>query len=117
MAKTMTMKANRRSVAHKRRRSRATPSRHRASDSALDTRAPELPPPDEKGYYPAAETLRAMLARDIIRRRRTARLTREELAHRAHIRLQSLIRLEEGKESPSVRIVDKIEEALKRAGV
>ena len=41
---------------------------------------PALPNPDALGHYPARETLRAIIARKIIERRRAAGLTQGELA-------------------------------------
>jgi ribosome-binding protein aMBF1 (putative translation factor) len=76
---------------------------------------PALPPPDAQGSYPAVATLRAMLARDIVRQRRALGLTQAELARRAGIRAETLNRLEQGKHTPSVPTIDKIDRALKTA--
>lgn len=73
---------------------------------------PTLPLPDADGNYPAVETMRAMLARKIIRRRRAAGLSQVELARRAGIRPETLNRLEQGKHSPSIATVDKLDRAL-----
>ncbi len=74
---------------------------------------PELPPANAQGNYPAVETLKAMIARDIIRERRALGLSQAELARRAGIRVETLNRIERGKFAPSVRTVDKIDRALK----
>ena len=76
---------------------------------------PALPAADARGYYPATETLRAILARDIIGQRRVLGLSQAELARRAGIRPETLNRLEQGKHSPSVPTVDKIDRALRAA--
>jgi DNA-binding XRE family transcriptional regulator len=76
---------------------------------------PILPPPDPDGNYPAVETIEAMLARKIIRRRRAAGLSQVELARRAGIRPETLNRLEQGKHSPSIATVDKLDRALGKA--
>ncbi len=76
---------------------------------------PVLPPPNADGNYPALETMRAIIARDIIRSRRKLGLNQVELARRAGIRPETLNRLEQGKHSPSVATVDKIDRALKEA--
>jgi DNA-binding XRE family transcriptional regulator len=76
---------------------------------------PVLPAADARGYYPAAETLRAILARDIIGQRRVLGLSQVELARRAGIRPETLNRLEQGKHSPSVPTVEKIDRALREA--
>jgi DNA-binding XRE family transcriptional regulator len=83
----------------------------------LTGEAPEplLPRPDADGNYPAVETMRAMLARKIIRRRRALGLSQVELARRAGIRAETLNRLEQGKHSPGIATVDKLDRALSRA--
>ncbi len=78
---------------------------------------PALPGPDADGHYQAAETIQVMIARNLIRRRQAARLTQAALAKRAGIRPETVHRLEQGKHAPTVATVDKIEKALKAAGV
>ena len=82
---------------------------------ASDPPEPELPPPNAQGNYPAVETLKAMIARDIIRERRALGLSQAELARRAGIRVETLNRIERGKFAPSVRTVDRLDRALKAA--
>ncbi len=88
---------------------------YRRLREAAEASAPELPPADARGYYPAVETMRALLARDILRQRRALGLSQAELARRAGIRPETLNRLEQGKHSPSVPTVDKIDRALRAA--
>jgi DNA-binding XRE family transcriptional regulator len=76
---------------------------------------PELPPPDSQGSYPAAATLRAMVARDIVEHRRALGLSQAELARRASIRVETLNRLEQGKHTPSIRTVERLDQALRAA--
>jgi DNA-binding XRE family transcriptional regulator len=76
---------------------------------------PLLPEPDADGNYPALEYSRVSLARKIIRDRRRLGLTQTDLARRAGIRSETLNRIEQGKRSPSVRTVDKIDRALQEA--
>jgi DNA-binding XRE family transcriptional regulator len=76
---------------------------------------PPLPATDAEGNYPAVESARIVLARQMIRRRRAAGLTQNELAKRAGVRVETLSRLENGKHSPNVATVDKIVRALERA--
>jgi DNA-binding XRE family transcriptional regulator len=78
---------------------------------------PALPPPDAEGYYPAEQTLDVIVAQQIIRRRRAARWTQAELAERAGLRQETISRIESGKHAPNVTTVDKIDRALKAAGV
>jgi DNA-binding XRE family transcriptional regulator len=75
---------------------------------------PALPATDAQGNYPAAEALRVVLARKIIRRRRAAGITQVELAKRAGIRPETLNRLEQGKHTPTVETINKIDKALAR---
>lgn len=76
---------------------------------------PALPKPDRDGNVPALELIRVSIARDIIRERKAMGLTQERLAQLAGIRQESLSRIESGKHSPTVRTVEKIDGALKRA--
>ena len=76
---------------------------------------PLLPERNADGNYPALEYARVSLALKIIRDRRRLGLTQIELARRAGIRPETLNRIEQGKTSPSVATVDKIDRALKKA--
>lgn len=75
---------------------------------------PPLPEADADGNRPAAEYLRASLARDIIRERAELGLTQRELARLAGIRVETLCRLEAAKHVPSVVTMEKLDRALKR---
>lgn len=75
----------------------------------------QLPAPDGKGRYPAVEAARVILARKLIRARRALGWSQAELARRAGVRVETLNRLEHGKQSPNVATVDKLSRAL-RAG-
>ena len=86
----------------------------RLSTLAKAGELPPLPPPDAQGNYPAVEYARASLARKIIRDRVAAGLSQRELALRAGVRVETLCRIETGKNTPSVATVDKIDQALKR---
>ena len=85
----------------------------RASAEAV----PALPPCDADGNYPATQTLRVILAQQIIRRRKAAGWTQAELAERAGVRQETVCRIEQGKNAPNVTTVDKLDRALKEAGV
>ncbi len=76
---------------------------------------PPLPPADTQGYRPALPFIDASIARDIIRERRAAGLSQQQLADAAGLRQETLSRLESGKHSPTVRTLKKIETALKKS--
>ena len=76
---------------------------------------PVLPDPLPDGNYPAGDYLRISLAIKIIHQRRRLGFSQAELARRAGIRLATLIQLEQGHVDPSIRTVDKIDQALRRA--
>jgi len=78
---------------------------------------PPLPPADADGYYPALPTLDAVVARQVITRRRKACWSQAELARRADVRQETPCRLETGKHAPNLATVDKIDRALRAAGV
>jgi DNA-binding XRE family transcriptional regulator len=74
---------------------------------------PPLPEPDAQGDYPAVEYACASIARSVIRDRVAAGLTQRELARLAGIRVETLCRIEGGKQVPSVPTIEKIDQALK----
>jgi DNA-binding XRE family transcriptional regulator len=82
-----------------------------------DPELPALPPADERGHYPAVETARVIIARQIIRGRKAAGWTQAELASRAGVRQETISRLETGKHSAGLKTMAKIEGALEKAGV
>lgn len=80
-----------------------------------DVWEPELPSPDARGNYPALQALAVVQARDILRARRRLGLSQAELARRAGIRPETLNRIEQGRNKPSVPTIAKIDRALKAA--
>lgn len=76
---------------------------------------PALPEPDERGLYPVS-VLAVIQARDILRSRRKLGLSQAELARRARIRRETLNRIEQGRNKPSVPTITKIDRALREAG-
>jgi ribosome-binding protein aMBF1 (putative translation factor) len=75
---------------------------------------PAMPEPDERGLYPARETMAVIQARDIIRARRQLGLSQGELARLSGIRVETLNR-ENAKNKPNVATIEKIDRALRRA--
>jgi DNA-binding XRE family transcriptional regulator len=80
-----------------------------------DENLPPLPKPDKQGNFPALEYARISLARDIIRDRRAAGLTQKELADLVGTRQETISRIESGKQTASVKLVDKIDRVLQKA--
>ncbi len=79
-----------------------------------DADLPPLPKPDKHGNFPAVEYARISLARDIIRDRHAAGLTQRELAKLAGTRQETVSRIESGKYTASVKLIDRIDRALKK---
>lgn len=77
---------------------------------------PGLPEPDAQGYVPALDYIRGTIARDIVRERKALGLTQQQLSELSGVRQETICRLEKGLHSPTVRTVEKIDRALKRAG-
>jgi transcriptional regulator with XRE-family HTH domain len=69
-------------------------------------------PPDERGNYPAIEAARALLGQKLIEKRRALGWSQAELARRAGVRTETVNRLEQGKHTPSLPTVDKLQRAL-----
>ena len=76
---------------------------------------PALPAADAAGNRPADGYAAVSLARDILRARRKLGLSQVELARRAGIRPETLNRIEQGRNKPSVPTIAKIDRALKAA--
>ncbi len=77
---------------------------------------PAYPVVDEQGGYPAKETLNVSIARSIISRRIRAGLTQKELARRAGVRLETVCRVEGGKQKPSRETILRLDRVLNAAG-
>jgi DNA-binding XRE family transcriptional regulator len=76
---------------------------------------PLMPEPLPSGNYPAAEALAVIQARNILRARRKLGLSQAELARRAGIRPETLNRIEQGRNKPSVPTIAKLDRALRAA--
>src|ERR1700746_566615 len=70
---------------------------------------PDMPAPDSNGNYPALKALAVLQARDILRARRKLGMSQVELARRAGIRAETLNRIEQGRNKPSVPTIAKID--------
>lgn len=81
-----------------------------------DVKLPELPAPNKRGNRPARETMRALMARKLIRRRVAAGLTQKQLAEAAGVTVKTISRLEAAEHKPQSATIDKIDTALTRAG-
>jgi len=57
-----------------------------------------------------------MIARDIIRQRTAAGMTQEQLAKRAGVSTETIMRLEGGKHQPQAATTEKIDEVFGTAG-
>ncbi len=79
------------------------------------TGLPPLPPVDADGTGNALEFARASIARTLIRDRRAAGLSQQQLAKLACVRQETISRIESGKHTATVRIINKIDQALRRA--
>jgi DNA-binding XRE family transcriptional regulator len=80
-----------------------------------DEDLPALPKPDKQGRFPALEYARVSLARDMIRDRRAAGLTQQELATRAGTRQETISRIESGNYTASHKLIDRIDRVLQAA--
>jgi DNA-binding XRE family transcriptional regulator len=75
-----------------------------------------MPPLSPDGTYPAAQAMRAMMARKIIAARNAVGLSQTALARNAGIRVETLNRLEKGKHTPVLATLARINRALDDAG-
>lgn len=85
-----------------------------AGEAVPEDELPPLPKPDKNGRYPAIAYARIALARNLIRDRKRAKLSQQELARLAGVRQETISRLESGKHTANVKTVDKIDRVIKR---
>src|SRR5436309_1257372 len=82
----------------------------------IEDNLPPLPKPSTDGTYPALAYARASIARSLVRERRGASLSQQQLARLAGVRQETISRIESGKHTATVRIIDKLHRAVQRAG-
>jgi DNA-binding XRE family transcriptional regulator len=83
-----------------------------AGEEAETRDLPEFPKPDERGRFPALAYTRISIARDLIRSRKSARLSQLRLAMLAGVRQETISRLESGKHLASAATIEKLERAI-----
>ncbi|MGC8541325.1 MAG: helix-turn-helix transcriptional regulator [Phycisphaerae bacterium] len=88
---------------------------HRRLRTQRSVLATQYPPVDADGTCSAPDHAGISIARTLIRDRRAAGLTQQELAKLAAVRQETISRIESGKHTATVRIVDKLGKAIRRA--
>ena len=78
-------------------------------------KVPLLPPIDADGTCNAIDFARAAIARRLVADRRAANLSQQQLAKFAHVRQETISRIESGKQTATVRVIDKLDKAIRRA--
>lgn len=76
---------------------------------------PEFPVADREGNFPALQTGRVSIAREVIGRREAVGLSQRALAASAGIRVETLNRIEKAKVTADTATIAKIDRALRRA--
>ena len=76
---------------------------------------PSLPPVDSDGSSNAIDFARASIARRLIADRHAAGLSQQRLAKLAHVRQETISRIESGKQTATVQVIDKLDKAIRRA--
>jgi DNA-binding XRE family transcriptional regulator len=76
---------------------------------------PALPPVGADGTSNAIEFARASIARRLVADRHAAGLSQQRLAKLAHVRQETISRIESGKQTATIPVIDKLDKALRRA--
>lgn len=79
------------------------------------TNLPDYPPLDAHGTRNALESIRVLIARRLIQDRTSAGLTQQQLAELAGVRQETISRIESGKHTATMRIVNKLDKAIGNA--
>jgi len=88
----------------------------RLKDAVGEAGLPPYPAADAEGLVPAVEFANVDIARKLARRRKLADLTQAQLARRAGMRVETISRIENGRNVPDTATVRKIDRALRKAG-
>jgi len=73
-----------------------------------------LPPLDADGTSNAIEFARASIARRLVADRHAAGLSQQRLAKLAHVRQETISRIESGKQTATIQVIDKLDKAIRR---
>lgn len=81
--------------------------------SLVKNKTPKLPKADHNGCRPAVDSVRAIMAQQLIADRQKSGLSQAELASLAGVRQETISRIESGKVTPTIRTMEAIDEALR----
>ena len=81
-----------------------------------DVDLPSWPPANKEGNRNAIDFARVSIARSLIRDRRAAGLTQQELSKLSGVRQETISRIESGKHTATVRVIDKLDAAIRKSG-
>ncbi len=76
---------------------------------------PPFPPVAADGTSSAIDFARAAIARRLIADRRLAGLSQQRLGKLSGIRQETISRIESGKQTATLRVIDKLDKAIRRA--
>jgi ribosome-binding protein aMBF1 (putative translation factor) len=79
------------------------------------TLLPPIPPVDSDGTTNAIDFARASIARRLMTERHKAGLSQQQLSRLARVRQETISRIESGKQTATVRIIDKLDKAIQAA--
>jgi DNA-binding XRE family transcriptional regulator len=87
----------------------------RLREAASEAGLVPFPAADEEGLVPAVAFANADIARKLSRRRKLADLTQAQLAKLSGVRVETISRIENGRNVPDTATVQKIDRALRKA--